>query len=294
MDNITFGRYTPYSTFVHKVDARTKIFLLIALMVMIFFKFSLWSTAIIFSALYFVLFVALMLISRVSLLDFIKSLASMWILLIFLVVIYIFIPNPSYNQESIAFHIGTLNVYWDAIYQSIYIFLRLFIILMMTMVLTSTTKPMDLTYGLEWYMTPLKLIKFPVHEIAMILSITLRFIPTLLEETKRIKKAQESRGAYFDGWNIFKKMGQVVSLIIPLFVSAIDRSEELSNAMEVKGYDPKGKRTRYHILKFGIRDLISLVVGLGIFGGVLTLFIFDKNGTTIDIVKTLFHYELGF
>ena len=262
-------------------------------MVMIFFKFSLWSTAIIFSALYLVLFIALMLISKVSLLDLFKSLKSMWFLLIFLVVIYIFLPNPNYS-DRIAFYLWNYGVHWDAIYQSIYIFLRLIIILMMTMILTSTTKPMDLTYGFEWYMTPLKVIRFPVHEIAMILSITLRFIPTLLEETKRIKKAQESRGADFDGWNIFKKVGQIVSLIIPLFVSAIDRSEELSNAMEVKGYDPRGKRTRYHILKFGIRDLISLVLMLGIFGGVLTLFIFDKNGTTIDVLKVLFKINAGF
>ena len=293
MDNITFGRYSPYSTFVHKVDARTKIFLLVTLMVMIFFKFSLWSTAIIFSALYLVLFIVLMLISKVSLLDLFKSLKSMWFLLIFLVVIYIFLPNPNYS-DRIAFYLWNYGVHWDAIYQSIYIFLRLIIILMMTMILTSTTKPMDLTYGFEWYMTPLKVIRFPVHEIAMILSITLRFIPTLLEETKRIKKAQESRGADFDGWNIFKKVGQIVSLIIPLFVSAIDRSEELSNAMEVKGYDPRGKRTRYHILKFGIRDLISSILVLGIFGGVLTLFIFDKNGTTIDVLKVLFKINVGF
>ena len=293
MDNITFGRYSPYSTFVHKVDARTKIFLLVTLMVMIFFKFSLWSTAIIFSALYLVLFIVLMLISKVSLLDLFKSLKSMWFLLIFLVVIYIFLPNPNYS-DRIAFYLWNYGVHWDAIYQSIYIFLRLIIILMMTMILTSTTKPMDLTYGFEWYMTPLKVIRFPVHEIAMILSITLRFIPTLLEETKRIKKAQESRGADFDGWNIFKKVGQIVSLIIPLFVSAIDRSEELSNAMEVKGYDPRGKRTRYHLLKFGIRDLISSILVLGIFGGVLTLFIFDKNGTTIDVLKVLFKINAGF
>ena len=293
MDNITFGRYSPYSTFVHKVDARTKIFLLVTLMVMIFFKFSLWSTAIIFSALYLVLFIVLMLISKVSLLDLFKSLKSMWFLLIFLVVIYIFLPNPNYS-DRIAFYLWNYGVHWDAIYQSIYIFLRLIIILMMTMILTSTTKPMDLTYGFEWYMTPLKVIRFPVHEIAMILSITLRFIPTLLEETKRIKKAQESRGADFDGWNIFKKVGQIVSLIIPLFVSAIDRSEELSNAMEVKGYDPRGKRTRYHLLKFGIRDLISSILVLGIFGGVLTLFIFDKNGTTIDVLNVLFKINAGF
>lgn len=293
MDNITFGRYSPYSTFVHKVDARTKVIALVLLMITVFFSFTLWSTKIILSAIYLILFVALMIISKTSLISLIKSLASMWILLIFLVVVYIFFPNSNYS-DWIAFTIFGYQVHMDAIFLSIYIFLRLFIILILTMILTSTTKPMDLTYGFEWYMTPLKAIKFPSHEIAMILSITLRFIPTILEETKRIKKAQESRGADFDGWNIFKKMGQIVSLIIPLFVSAIDRSEELSNAMEVKGYDPRGKRTRYRILKFGFRDLISMILVLCLFGGVLTLFIFDKNGTTIDFVKMLFNVDLGF
>lgn len=293
MDNITFGRYAPYSTFVHKTDARTKVLLLIVLMVTIFLKFTLWSTSLIMSGVYFVLMILLMIISKVSLLELLKSLKSMWFLLLFLMIVYVFLPNTSYS-DRMAFYIGSYGVHWDAIYQSGYIFLRLLMMLSLTMVLTTSTKPMDLTYGLEWYSSPLKAIKFPSHEIAMTLSITLRFIPTLLDETKRIKKAQESRGADFDGWNIFRKISHVVSLIIPLFASAIDRSEELSNAMLVKGYDPKAKRTRFHKLRFSWRDLIALTLGLGVFGGVLALFIIDKNVAPIDIIKTIFGVEVGF
>ena len=119
---------------------------------------------------------------------------------------------------------------------------------------------MDLTRGLEWGMTPLKAIKFPAHEIAMTISIALRFIPTILEETKRIMKAQESRGVDFVHGSIKNKFRAIISLIIPLFVSAIERSEELANAMEARGYDPKAKRTSFQKLKFHYNDLIGLLI----------------------------------
>ena len=164
----------------------------------------------------------------------------------------------------------------------------------LTMILTSTTKPMDLTYAFEWYMTPLKLIKFPVHEIAMTLSIALRFIPTLLDETDRIMKAQASRGVDFSHGGLFKRFKAVISLIIPLFVSAIQRSEELSDAMEARGYDPRAKRTRYRKLRFSWRDIIAFLVGAAIFGGVLFLFIYDKRVETVDLFKMIFKINVGF
>ena len=293
MDNLTFGRYSPYNTFTHKVDARSKIFALILLIATIFFRFTTWSTSILFSLIYLALFLIIMVSSRVSIIDLFKSLKSLWILIIFLMVIYVFIPNPNYS-DRIAFYIGDFGVHWDAIYQSVYIVMRLLMMLILTMILTSTTKPMDLTYAFEWYMTPLKVIKFPVHEIAMTLSITLRFIPTLLDETKRIQKAQVSRGADFDGFNIFKKIKHMVSLIIPLFASAIDRSEDLSNAMEVKGYDPRAKRTRFRILRFTWRDLLILIFAISLFGAILALFIIDKNYYIVDVFEIMFGLDLGF
>ena len=217
----------------------------------------------------------------------------MWMLIIILLLAYIFIPMSTYTH--IAFHIGTYPVYWDAFYQAGYIILRLVMMISLTMILTSTTKPMDLTYAFEWYMYPLRAIKFPVSEIAMTLSIALRFIPTLLDETDRIMKAQSSRGVDFNHGGFGKRIKAIISLIIPLFVSAIERSEELSNAMEARGYDPRGKRTRYRILRFSWRDIIGLLFGLLLFGAILTFFIFDKNMENgFNIIEILFHVNPGF
>ena len=285
MNDITFGRYVARNTVVHHLDARNKLLMMILLFVSIFLQFTLWSTNLIIEGVLLIFLVFSMLISKVSIKDLFKSLKGMWFLLIFLLIIYIFIPNPSYKM--VAFNIGSYNVYWDSFYQCGYILLRLVMMLIITMVLTSTTKPMDLTRGLEWGMSPLKVIKFPAHEIAMTISIALRFIPTILEETKRIMKAQESRGVDFVHGSIKNKFRAIISLIIPLFVSAIERSEELANAMEARGYDPKAKRTQFQKLKFHLCDLFALLLVLAVFGCVLALFIIDHNVEVVDIVKII-------
>ena len=234
-----------------------------------------------------------MLITRVSFLSLLKSIGAMWFLLLFLLVIYVFIPNPQYDPTHIAFRINNYPINYDAFYQCGYIFIRLIMMLMITMILTSSTKPMDLTYGLEWYMAPLKVVKFPSHIVAMTLSIALRFIPTLIDETNRIIKAQASRGVDFTHGGPFKRFRAIFSLIIPLFVSAIMRSEELSDAMEARGYDPYAKRSRYRVLKFHFGDLLALLVGLLIFGGILTLVVLDKCTPMyyqqVDLIKWIFN-----
>ena len=288
MNNITFGRYTTYNTFVHRLDPRNKILLMILLVVAIFLKVDSWSTTLILSAAMLFILNLIMLISKVSFINLFKSLKAMWILIIFLLIIYIFLPNATYNPEHIAFYIGTYGVNYDAFYQCGYIILRIVMMLMVTMILTSTTSPMNLTYGLEWYMAPLRLVKFPTHIVAMTLSIALRFIPTLLDETDRIIKAQSSRGVDFQRGGLIKKFSAIISLIIPLFVSAINRSEELSNAMEARGYDPYGQRSKYRILKFHWIDLIAFILVLGIFGGILTLVIWDKNVANVDLIFWIF------
>ena len=290
MASMTFGRYSFRDTFVHRLDARNKIFLMILCMVGIFFQFHMWSTSLLLSGIYFIGLIILMIISRVSLLDLFRSLGGMWIFIIILMAIYIFIPNNNYYLND-AFVIGDLHVKWDAFCQTGYIILRLIIMISLTMVLTSTTKPMDLTNAFEWYMMPLKPLHFPTHEIAMTLSIALRFIPTLLDETQRIMKAQASRGVDFNHGGLFRRLGAVVALIIPLFVSALERSEELANAMIVRGYDPKAKRTKYRVLRFSWRDIIVfLVVGL-FFASFIVLFVFDNNGSPLDLVYRLFRVK---
>ena len=286
MASMTFGRYTFRDTFVHRLDARNKIFLMILFMVGIFFQFNMWSTSLILSGIYFIVLIILMILSKVNFFSLFKSLAGMWMFIIILMAIYIFIPNSNYKDP--AFSIGSFIVYKEAFYQSAYIVLRLILMISLTMVLTSTTKPMDMTYAFEWYMSPLKLIRpirFLAHEIAMTLSIALRFIPTLLDETERIMKAQASRGVDFNRGGLFKRFGAVIALIIPLFVSALERSEELANAMIVRGYDPKAKRTRYRLLRFSWRDLIAFLFIGGIFAGIIFLFVIDTKENPLDLVQ---------
>ena len=291
MASMTFGRYTFRNTFVHRLDARNKILLMILCMVGIFFQFHMWSTSLILSGLYFILLIVLMIISRVNFISLFKSLLGMWILILFLMAIYIFIPNNDtyHNQLGTVFTIGSLVVRWNAFCQSGYIILRLIIMISLTMVLTSTTKPMDMTYAFEWYMMPLKPLHFPTHEIAMTLSIALRFIPTILDETERIMKAQASRGVDFNHGGLFKRFGAVISLIIPLFVSALERSEELANAMIARGYDPRAKRTRYRLLRFSWRDIVAFILVVGMFVGVILLFVVDSKNP-LDIVNLIAKY----
>ena len=290
MASVTFGRYTFRDTYVHRLDARNKILLMILFMVGIFFQFHLWSTSLLLSGVYFVVLIIIMLISRVNFFSLFKSLSGMWLFIIILMAIYIFIPNTNYYLPT-AFNIGSLEVKWDAFCQSGYIILRLILMISLTMILTSTTKPMDMTYAFEWYMTPLKVVRFPAHEIAMTLSIALRFIPTLLDETERIMKAQASRGVDFNHGGLFKRFGAVIALIIPLFVSALERSEELANAMIVRGYDPRAKRTRYRLLRFSWRDLLSFLFIGGVFAGIIVLFVFDRTGEPLDLIQIIFRVK---
>jgi len=291
MNDITFGRYIARETPIHHLDARNKLLMMILFFVSIFLQFNLWTTNLIIGGIILLFLFVFMLIAKVSLKVLFKSLKGMWFLVLFLLIIYIFLPNSTYTH--VAFSIGSYNIYWDSFYQCGYILLRLVMMLCITMILTSTTKPMDLTRGLEWGMTPLKVVRFPAHEIAMTISIALRFIPTILEETKRIMKAQESRGVDFSHGSLKNKFRAIISLIIPLFVSAIERSEELANAMEARGYDPRSKRTHFQKLQFHFIDIIGLFIVLVIFGAVLTLFIIDHNFEVVDIINVIFGVEVG-
>ena len=157
----------------------------------------------------------------------------------------------------------------------------------LTMILTSTTSPLDITYAFEWYLTPLKLIKFPTQVISMTISLSLRFIPTLLEEAQRIMRAQKSRGVDYNRGVISKKIKSITTLVIPLLVSCFSRSEELALAMDARGYDPYATRTRYRVLKFGLKDVFSLLfmILLGAFFIYLCVLASSNN---INFLTTLF------
>ena len=270
MNNIALGKYIPGSSFIHKLDPRNKILIMILLMVAIF-----WDVGTLRFPLYIVLSILiynLLRISGISIKTIFKSLKPMMFMMVFLFIINMFVYQEGYVLFTIPFLNFTL--YLESITQTLFIIIRLALMLAVTTILTTTTKPLDMTYGLEWYMSPLKVIRFPAHEISMTISIALRFIPTILEETERIIKAQKSRGVDLEEGKLKEKIGAIISLLIPLLISSFQRSEELSDAMEARGYNPSAKRTRYRVLKFKFSDsfaalitviLLTLVILLGVY-----------------------------
>lgn len=266
MASITLGRYMPYDSLMHRLDPRIKLFAMISLMVSIFLRFgSVWTDL----ALYGLIFILIAIIMRMTKIKFsqlYRQLKPLWFMLLFLFVINLLLPNT--QEISGYLDLWGIKIYYAALLQTFYIVFRLVLMIALTLVITASTRPLDLTYAIEWYLSPLKVIRFPSHEVAMTMSIALRFIPTLLEETYRIMKAQASRGVDFMHGKLKEKLRAMVSLIVPLFISAFQRSEELANAMEARGYDPSAKRTRYRELTWHHRDtfaLLFMLVYLGLF-----------------------------
>ena len=280
MKGLALGRYAPYNSFVHRLDPRSKLLALVLLMVAVFYGYSTQVMTFVMGGLLLLIIFILLLVSHISLRQLFSSLKALWIMIIILLVINVLVPPL--GATRVAFSFGTYPVFWESILQSAKIILRLVMMLALTLILTATTKPLDLTYALEWHMTPLKLIKFPTHEIAMTISIALRFIPTLLDETMRIMNAQASRGVDFEHGKIKEKITAILSLIVPLFMSAFQRSEELANAMEARGYNPRGKRTRYRNLAWHVGDTFSLLFIVVLTAGVIV--VSTMNWNLIEII----------
>ena len=195
-------------------------------------------------------------LSKIKLKVIFKAFKPMIFMMCFLLVINVL----SVKKGTLLLDLGFLEIYSKAIIDTLYIIVRLLLMIMITTILTMTTKPLDLTLGIEYLLTPFKKIGVPAHEIAMIISIALRFIPTIIEETMRIMNSQKSRGVDFEEGKLKEKISAIISLIVPLFSVSLLRADELANAMEARGYVPQAPRTRYRRLKYERRDLI-LVIG---------------------------------
>ena len=270
MNNFTLGKYIPFNTWVHRLDARVKLLGMILLMVAIFFPMKTWSMTLLVQGILFVLVTIILVSTRTRFSSILTSLKSLWIMVIFLLLIYILVPKAE-NTLGVAWVLNGWTVYWDSFAEAARIVARLVMMIMLAMSLTTSTKPLDLTYALQWYFTPLKVLHFPTEEWAMTISIALRFIPTLLEDAMRVMRAQSSRGVDFAHGRLSKRIMGLTSLIIPLFVSSFIRSEELANAMECRCYDPREKRTRYRTLKFHLADLFAFVIPAAVMSGVIVL-----------------------
>lgn len=269
---LTIGKYSPFNTIIHRLDSRVKLIGLIILLVATFISYGTSYMNLVINGALLVLIIILSLISKTSFLRLFKSLKALWFMILLLLVINIFLPSST--SGDIAFSIGSVNVYYRTIVNVSFILLRLIIVLAETNIFTSTTKPMDMTYALEWFFYPLKFIRFPIHKFAMAISLALRFIPTLAEDAERIMKSQASRGVDFKQGKLKDKFKSIVSLIIPLFMSSFTTSAELADAMEARGYNPESKRTRYRVVKWGLKDTVACVVLALILAGVIVLAIY--------------------
>lgn len=262
MDSMIIGRYLPLNSFIHKRDPRLKIGLLLLFLIAVFFDAGFIGYGIL--AAYVIL---CLILSKISIKDVTKAMKPMIFMMLFLAIFNLLFLNSG----SVLCTLGPIKIYSGALKQTAYILIRLVLIISMTTLLTACTKPLDLTLGLEKLFGPFKKIGFPTHEIAMMISIALRFIPTLLEETQRIMKAQASRGVDFHEGTLKEKILAIISLIIPLFISAFMRADELANAMESRNYNPEATRTRYHQVKWNLGDTIALVFSLVVILGVIVL-----------------------
>ena len=265
MGNFTLGRYMPLDSPVHKMDPRAKISAMLIMMIAVFFP-SGWAGY----AVLFAIAAGMILISKLKFGFIWKSMKPMLFMMFFLMVINCFVIRTG----TLLFQVWKIQIYSDALLQTAYIVVRLLLMIMITTCLTATTKPLDMTLGIEDLLSPFRRIHVPAHEIAMLISIALRFIPDLIEETQKIIKAQESRGVDMKEGKLAEKIMAILSLIVPLFVSAFQRADDLANAMEARGYVPGEKRTRYKVLKMETRDYILLAGAFLVLGLIIWLSFF--------------------
>ena len=249
MANIALGRYMPLNSLIHRMDPRAKILSMLIMLTAIFIPSGFMGYGILA-----VVIIGVVLMSKLKMNFLIRAMKPMMFMLTFLMVINIFVIKTGY----LVVDVFGFKIYSDAIFQTLYISVRLMLMIMITTILTATTKPLDLTLGIEDLLAPFKRFKVPAHEIAMMISIALRFIPTLIEETDRIMKAQASRGVDLQEGKFKEKIMAILSLIVPLFVSSFQRAEDLADAMEARGYIPQARRTRYKQLKRTPKDVVLI------------------------------------
>jgi len=251
MEKMIFGRYVPADSTVHKMDPRSKL-IIIFLFVCIIFLANNWITYVLIGIYTFYMLG----MSRIPVRFLYGGLKPVLWLVLFTLVLQLFFTK----EGALLFELGPIKIYEEGLRMGIFISLRFFFLILMTSLLTLTTTPIEITDGLETLLNPLKKVRFPVHEMALMMSIALRFIPTLMQETDKIMKAQIARGVEFASGPFKERIKAVVPLLIPLFVSSFKRAEELAVAMEARGYRGGEGRTKYRQLSWKTADSLQMVV----------------------------------
>ncbi|MDD2392502.1 MAG: energy-coupling factor transporter transmembrane component T [Eubacteriales bacterium] len=262
MKDITLGRYYPGDSIVHRMDARFKFFISIAMMIGIFFL-----TGALPFAVYAIFLMVLIILTRIPLKQIFLSLKP-----ILFIIVFAFVINLFSYQGTELWSLGRLTITYEGLYSGLRMAARLSLLIITSSVfLTLTTTPLNVADAMESIMKPLQKIGFPAHEISMMMSIALRFVPNLMEETDKIMKAQSSRGAKYDTGGVVARARGLVSILVPLFVSCFRRAEELAIAMEARCYNGAQGRTKLNVMKAVRPDYIMTGVCLLVLAVVLFL-----------------------
>lgn len=260
MKDVTFGQYYPVESFLHKMDPRLKILFLIAYITAVFLAKNFYGIAACAGVL-----IIIVGFSRVPVKKVLRSIKG----ILFLVIFTALLNTLFYQGATEYWSWWVIRITKEGLIFSGFLICRLFLLVLCSSLLTYTTTPVALTDGIESLLTPLKWIRFPVHELALIMSIALRFIPILMDETERIMNAQKARGADFETGGLIKRAKAIVPILIPLLLSAFRRAEELGDAMDARCYMGSKNRTKYKKLRFGWRDLIGFLVAAALITGVV-------------------------
>ena len=258
MNNSPISKYIPLGTIIHRLDPRLKLFFVILYLVDIFIAKTVQQ----FGIIIFVLLI-IILLSKVTLNQLVYSLQSVIILIFFTSLIHLV-----YNESGyVIFSIYSFSIYSGALKGIVLITCRFILVVSIMIVLMLTTSPTEITHAIEKSFGFLEKLGISVSTFALVLSISLRFIPTIFEETSRIINAQVSRGSNFNEGSFFEKVKKFIPILIPLFIATLKRADELANAMEVRGYSTSKKRSRYKVLRYGVIDYFSyiLIIAITIF-----------------------------
>jgi energy-coupling factor transport system permease protein len=262
LKDITLGQFFPGDTVAHKLDPRTKILLVTLYIIALFCAKSVVS----YGLLALTLAVCVR-ISRVGLHALVRGLKPVLFIILFTGILNLFFTPGTRNLVEL----GPLHISDTGLHNAIFMVLRIMLLIMGTFLMTYTTSPISLTDGLERLLNGLKKLHVPVHELSMMMSIALRFIPTLIEETDKIMSAQKARGADFESGNLFEKAKALIPILVPLFISAFRRADELAVAMECRCYHGGEGRTKLHVLQYARRDWVALVMGALIMAATVVL-----------------------
>jgi len=263
MKNVTLGQYYPSNSILHRADPRVKIIIAMLFIITSFICDSVLS----FGGLLTVI-IALIFVSRIPVKVIFKAIRPIMIILVFTMLINIFWTKG----ETLLLELWIIKIYAEGVRQAVFMLVRIFsLVVSSTVLVTYTTTPIALTDAIESLLSPLKKIKVPVHDFAMMMTIALRFIPTLVDETEKIIAAQKARGADFTNGSLVKRAKALIPILIPLFVSSFRRADELAIAMECRCYRGGDGRTRLKALKCRWADIVGLIAVVALCVGIVLL-----------------------